>query len=129
MSKVFLRYFRHSRVRRISVLLIIFACWIEFGEAKQIIVALVATTFEALFSVAKTNSRLSGRELYTGNVYHLFGNMFTHTFTSSAFKKCAPKGTHRKNASLSLLLHKCLTDEGMRKERKHLLPKYFPFIG
>ena len=39
------------------------------------------------------------------------------------------KGTHRKNASLSLLLHKCSTVEGMRKERKHFLPKYFPFNG
>ena len=90
MSKVTLHYFRHSRVLRFFVLLILFA-WIKFGETKQIIVALVATTFKALFSVAKTNGRLSGRELYTGNIYHLFGNMFTHTFTSSAYKKVRPK--------------------------------------
>ena len=71
--------------------IISFAFGIKFRETKQIVVALVATTFKALLSVAKTNSRLSGRELYTGDIYHLFGNMFTHTFTSSAYKKVRPK--------------------------------------
>ena len=30
---------------------------------------------------------------------------------------------------LSLLSHKCSTSEGMRKRRKHFLPKYFLFAG
>ena len=71
-------------------MLILFAFWIKFGETKQIIVALVATTFKALFSVAKTNSRLSWRKLYTANIYYFFRNIFTHILTLSAYKKCAP---------------------------------------
>ena len=72
-------------------MLILFACWIKFGETTQKVVALIATTFKDLFSVAKTNGRLSGRDFYAVNIYHLFGNVFTHTFTSSAHKKVRPK--------------------------------------
>ena len=54
--------------------------WIKFGETKQIVVALVAATLEALLSVAKTNSRLSGHKLYTGNIDDLFGNFVAHIF-------------------------------------------------
>ena len=45
---------------------------IKFGKAKQITVTFVATTLKALLSVAKTNGRLSGRKLYTGNIYYTF---------------------------------------------------------
>ncbi len=51
---------------------------IKFGETKQIVVALVATTFKALLSVAKTNGRLSGQKFYAGNIYHSFLNDFYH---------------------------------------------------
>ncbi len=61
MSKVTLRCFCHSRVYGIFVLLILLIFWIKFGETKQKVIALVATTFKALPSVAKTNGRLSRR--------------------------------------------------------------------
>ncbi len=54
------------------MLIFFFAFWIKLGETKQIIVALVTKTFNALLSVAKTNGRLSGREFYAGNIYYLF---------------------------------------------------------
>ena len=88
MSKVPLCYFFRSRVRGIFV--DSFLIWIKFGKTMQKVVALIATTFKPLLSVAKTNGRLSGRKLHAANVYHLFGNNLTHTFTSSAYKKCAP---------------------------------------
>ena len=72
-------------------LLILFACWIKFGETTQKVIALIATTFKTLFSVAKTNGRLAGCEFYAGNIYHFFGNVFTHTFTSLAYKKVRSK--------------------------------------
>ena len=78
--------------------LILLLFLIKFGKTKQIVVALITTTLKALFSVAKANCRFSGHEFYTGNIYWLFENNFAHIFTSSALKKCAPKGTHRKNA-------------------------------
>ena len=48
------------------------AFWIKFGETKQKVVALVATTRKALLSVAKTNGRLSRRKLDAGNIDYLF---------------------------------------------------------
>ena len=67
-----------------------FVFWIKFGEAKQIVVALVATTFKALLSVAKTNGRLSGRKLYAGNIDNLFWNILAHISPYQHIKKCAP---------------------------------------
>ena len=120
-SKVSLRCFCHSSVGIIS-----FAFGIKFRETKQIVVALVATTFKALLSVTKTNSRLSGHKFYAGNIYYLSWNIIVHIYPLSLYKKSAPhEGTHRKNASLEC----CYTNSlryGMRKERKHFLPKYFP---
>ena len=45
---------------------------IKLRETKQIVVALVTTTFNALLAVAKANGGLSGRELYADNIYYLF---------------------------------------------------------
>ena len=52
----------------IFVLLILLFFWIKFGETKQIVVALVATTLKTLLFVAMANGRLSGREFYIGNI-------------------------------------------------------------
>ena len=71
MSKVPLRCFCHSRVCGIFVLLILLFFGIKFGETTQKVIALVATTFKPLLSVAKTNSRLSGRKFCAGNIYYL----------------------------------------------------------
>ena len=43
-----------------------------FRGTKQIVVTLVATTLEALLTVAKTNGRLPGRDFYSRNIYHFF---------------------------------------------------------
>ena len=86
------------------VLLILLLFWIKFGKTKQIVVALVTTTFNVLLAVAKTTGRFSGREFYAGNIYYPFGKIFAHIFTLSAYKKCAPKGTHRKNASPTIVV-------------------------
>ena len=64
--------------------------WIKVGETKQKEVALVATTFKALLSVAKTNSRLSGRKFCVGNIYYLFQNILAHISPYKHIKKCAP---------------------------------------
>ena len=53
------------------------------GKTKQKIITFIATTFKFLLSVAKTNVRLSGRELYAGNIYYLFGNIIVHTSSVS----------------------------------------------
>ena len=45
-----------------------FDFYIKFGKTKQIIIALVATAFKALFSVAKASVRFSGCKLYAGNI-------------------------------------------------------------
>ncbi len=110
-------------------LLILLLFGIKFGKTKQIIVALVATTFKASLSVAKTNIRLSGHKLYAGNIYHLFGNIFTHTFTLSAYKKCAPKGAHRKNASPSIVVTQMLSQRRYEEKEKTLFTKsIFPSL-
>ena len=49
-----------------------FAFWIKFGETKQKVVALVATTLKALLSIAKTNGRFSGHKFYAGNIDNFF---------------------------------------------------------
>ena len=63
-------------------MLIFLVFWIKLWKTKQIVVTFVTTTLKALLSVAKTNRGLSGREFCAGNIYHLFNNNFTHTFTS-----------------------------------------------
>ncbi len=74
-----------------------FVFWIKFGKTKQKIVALVATTFEALVSVAKTNCWLSGCEFYAGNIDNLFGNMLAHIYPPVSIQKVRqPKSAHRK---------------------------------
>ena len=60
---------------------------IKFRETKQIVVAFVATTLKALFSVAKTNGRLSGYKFYTDNIYYPFLNILAHISPLSAYKK------------------------------------------
>ena len=52
-------------------MLILLFFGIKFGETTQKVIALVATTFKPLLSVAKTNSRLSGRKFCAGNIYYL----------------------------------------------------------
>ena len=96
----------------------------KFWKTKQKMIALVTATFKALLSVAKTNFRFSGCKLHTGNIYHFFRNIFTHTFTSSKYKKrCAQKGTHRKSVP-SLLSHNLFPAlSGYEEKRKHLLPR------
>ena len=54
------------------------AFWIKFGETKQKVVALVATTRKALLSVAKTNGRLSRRKLDAGNIDYFFEYSYSY---------------------------------------------------
>ena len=62
-------------------------------------------TLKTLLYVAKTNSRLSGRKFCACNIYYPFLNIpYQH------IKKCAPKGTHRKNASPSNVATQTLSD-------------------
>ena len=108
--------------------IISFAFGIKFRETKQIVVALVATTFKALLSVAKTNGRLSGCKFYVGNIYYLsWYIIIVHIFSPQHIKKCAPKGTHRKNASPRMLLHK-LSPIRYEKREKTLFTKVFSRI-
>ena len=76
-----------------------FIFWIEFGKAKQKVVALVAATLKALLSVAKTIGRLSGRKLYPRDIYDPFWNVFAHMSSYPHIKKVrnrsyAPKNTN-----------------------------------
>ena len=73
--------------------------WIKFRKTKQIVVALVATTFKTLLSVAKTNGRLSGRKFYAGNIDNLFRNMLAHIFFYQHKKVRQPKSAHRKTST------------------------------
>ena len=83
---------------------------IEFGKTKQIVVTLVATAFKAMLPVAKTNGRLFGRELYAGNIYYLFENLFIHTFSSSAYKKVHPRRNAPKKCFPSNVATQTLSD-------------------
>ena len=60
---------------------------ISFGKTKQIVIALVATTFKIMLAVAKTNVRFSGCEFYAGDIDNLFRN--THINILLTNKKCA----------------------------------------
>ena len=89
---------------------------IKFRKTPQKVVALVTAALKALLSVTKTNIRLSRCEFCAGNVYYLFRNIIiAHIYPLSAYKKVRPKGTHRKNASPRLLLHKL---SPMRNEKR-----------
>ena len=111
-------------------MLILLLFGIKFGKTKQIVVALVATTPKALLTVTQTSVRLAGSDFCAGNIYHLFGNIFTHTFTLSAYKKCAPKGAHRKNASPSIVVTRIALPTKVRgKGENTFYQKYFPFVG
>ena len=59
------------------------------------VVALVTTTFKALFSVAKASGRISGRKLYTGNIYYFF-HILTHISPIDKQKVRQPKWAHLK---------------------------------
>ena len=83
-----------------------FVFWIKFRKTKQIVVTFVATTLKVLLSVAKTNGRLSGRELYAGNIDYLFWNIVVHIYPLSAYKKGARPKPRTENRKLRLLLHK-----------------------
>ena len=78
---------------------IFFAFWIKFGKTKQIIIALVSTTFKALLSVAETNGRLSGHKLYAGNIDYLFLNIFSHVSPYQHIKKVRNRSHAPKNAN------------------------------
>ena len=68
---------------------------INFGETKQIVIALVATAFKIMFSVAKANVRLSGREFYAGDIDNLFWNIHNQ-YSPNKQKVRQPKSAHRK---------------------------------
>jgi hypothetical protein len=113
-----------------SVPVFFFVVWIKFGETKQKVVALVATTLKALLSVAKTDGGLSGRDLYAGNIYDLSWNIIVHIYLLSAYKKVRPKRNAPKKCIPSQLLsHELLPNEGMRKKEKTLFTKsIFPSL-
>ena len=69
-----------------SVIVSVCLC-IKFRKTKQKVVALVATAFKAMLSVAKTSVGLSRRKLYTGNINYLFWNIVVHS--SPKHKKSA----------------------------------------
>ena len=77
-----------------------FVVWIKFGETKQKVVALVATTLKALLSVSKTDGGLSGRDLYAGNIYDLSWNVIVHIYLLSAYKKVRPMKERTEKVSL-----------------------------
>ena len=79
-----------------------FAFGIKFGKTKQVVVTLVATTFKALFSVAKTNGRLSWREFYASNINNLFWNMLAHISSYQHTKSAPTEVSAPKNANSKL---------------------------
>ena len=91
---------------------------IEFREAKQIIVTFIATTFKAMLSVTKTNSRLSGHKFYAGNIYYSFLNILAHIFPINIQKRCATEATHPKKHKPLLLRNKPLTNRRIIHIRK-----------
>ena len=103
---------------------------LKFRKTKQKVVALVATTLKALFSVAKTNGRLSGRKLYTGNIDYLFWNIIVHIYPLSAYKKGAPqKERTEKMLPLQLLSHELLPQRRDEEKEKTLFTKsIFPSL-
>ncbi len=84
--------------------------WIKFRKTKQIVVTFVATALKPLLSVAKTNVRLSGRKLYTGNIYYLLFKILTHKSPYQHTKRCATEATHPKKHKPLLLRNKPLTN-------------------
>ncbi len=75
--------------------LFFFVISISFGKTKQIVIALVATAFNIMLSVAKANVRLSGREFYADDIYNLFWNIHNQ-YSPNKQKVRQPKSAHRK---------------------------------
>ena len=73
------RLFRRVECEAFSNLSVIAFC-VKFGETKQIVIALVATTFKFLHAVAKTSGRIFGCKLCATNINHSFLNILAHTF-------------------------------------------------
>ena len=77
--------------RQFYIIDFFFVYQIKFGKTKQIVVALVTTTFKTLLAVTKTSGRFSGRKFYAGNVYYLFSNVLIHIFSYRYKKGAQPK--------------------------------------
>ena len=83
---------------------------LKFGKAKQIVVTFIATTFKALFSVAKTSIRLSGCKFYAGNIDYFLLNVLTHTSPYQHIKKVRNRSRAPKKHKPLLLRNKPLTN-------------------
>ena len=81
---------------------------ISFGETKQIVIALVATAFNIMLSVAKANVRLSGREFYADDIYNLFWNIHNQ-YSPNKQKVRQPKSAHKNANSNSRQTNQCKT--------------------
>ena len=75
------------------------AFWSKFRKTKQKVVALVATALKALFTISQTNGRLSGCQLYAGNINYPFLNIFTHISPYLHIKKVRGRSRAPKNAN------------------------------
>ena len=119
------RFYIISSLSKTKTYLIFFVFYIKQGKTKSKIVTLIATTHKALLSIAKANGRLSGRKFYAGNIYHLFGKIFTHTFASSAYKKVRSKRNAPKKC-IPLIVATQMPDRWRYEEReKTLFTKVF----
>jgi hypothetical protein len=76
--------------------------WISFGKTKQIVIALVTTTFKIVLSVAQANVRLSGCEFYAGNIDNLFWDNLAHIFSYQHTKSAPTEASAPKNADSKL---------------------------
>ncbi len=74
----------------------------KFGKTKQIVVTFVATTFNTLHSVSKTNDRFSGREFYAGNIGNFFWNVLAHISSYQHTKSALTEVSAPKNANSKL---------------------------
>ena len=72
--------------------------WIKFRKTNKIVVTFIATTLKALFSVAKTNGRVSRREFYASNIDNLFWNILAHIFSYQHTKSAPTEVSALKNA-------------------------------
>ncbi len=76
-----------------------FTLWNKFGETRQKVVALIATTLKAPLSVAKASGRISGRKFYTGNINYIFLNILAHINSPVSIKKVRNRSYAPKNAN------------------------------
>ena len=79
-----------------------FVFGLKFRETKQIVVTFVATTLKTLLSVAKTNGRLAGSKLYSGNVYYPFLTLLFHHIPHQKTKSAPTEVSAPKNANSKL---------------------------